>query len=87
MSWTERDGEGEVLGRATSTRRATKILGRETVGGLHVEYEVLQEFGNRTSVRWVEFLGRDEALSVISALASAWATAAYSRFPTSQWQM
>lgn len=33
----------------------------KTIDDLHVEYEVPQESGNRTDVRWVEFLGNRES--------------------------
>lgn len=33
----------------------------KTIDDLHVEYEVPQESGNRTDVRWVEFLGSRES--------------------------
>jgi len=52
-------GEGYV------DKKASQKMGNwdETIDGLFVDYEYPQDGGNRTDVRWVEFLGRRDSAS------------------------
>ena len=60
---------GRGPGEAYVDKKASQKMGNweETIDGLFVDYEYPQDGGNRTDVRWVEFLGKEKDKRLLRA--------------------